>query len=146
MTTLITRDPIVPGDLLAKVGSPEAGGSVLFLGSVRRGPEDGPVASIEYSAYEAMVEAEWAKILAEAAVKWPSARFAVQHRIGLVPVGEASIAVAVAVPHRAEAFAACQWIVDESKARLPVWKKERFDDGRMAWREDSVGATRPRHA
>ena len=141
----ITRAPIVPDELLAAVGSPEAGATALFVGTVRRGPEDGPVDGIDYSAYESMVEAEWNRILAEALTRWPVGRFAAQHRVGRLAVGEASIGVAVSMPHRAEAFAACQWIVDTAKARLPVWKKERFADGRAAWREDSSGAAHPRH-
>jgi molybdopterin synthase catalytic subunit len=141
----VTRSAISAADLVAAVASSSAGGTAVFLGTVRQGPEDGPIASIEYSAYEAMVKAEWARIVAEAQVRWPGGRFAVQHRVGLVPLGEASIGVAAAMPHRAEAFAACQWIVDEAKSRLPVWKKERFVDGHYAWREEPVGASRPRH-
>jgi molybdopterin synthase catalytic subunit len=141
----ITRSPIQPERLLSAVSSTGTGGTALFLGTVRSGPGDGPVASIEYSAYEAMVEAEWTRILAEAMTRWPAGRFAAQHRVGTVAVGEASMAVAVATAHRAEAFAACQWIVDEAKARLPIWKKEQFSDGRMAWREDPAGVARPRH-
>ena len=98
-----------------------------------------------YSAYEEMAAAEFERILDEALGQWPDARFAAQHRVGLVPVGEPSIAVAAAAPHRAEAFAACQYVVDESKKRLPVWKKEMFDDGTVRWREgegSSAAATR----
>jgi molybdopterin synthase catalytic subunit len=136
----LTRDPIDVTRLLAAVAHPAAGGTALFLGTVRRGADDGPVTSIDYSAYEAMAQGEWSKILTEARGRWPAGRFAAEHRLGLVPVGEASIAVAVATPHRAEAFAACQWIVDEAKRRLPVWKKELFDDGHSAWREDAAAA------
>jgi molybdopterin synthase catalytic subunit len=108
---------------------------VLFVGSVRRSAEDGPVVSIEYSAYEEMTAAEFDRILQEAAVRWPDTRIAAQHRLGVIPVGEPSIAIAAAAPHRDEAFAACRFVIEEAKQRLPIWKKERFEDGSVKWRE-----------
>jgi molybdopterin synthase catalytic subunit len=130
----LTRAPIQPGELLAAVSDPALGGVVLFLGTARRGEEDGPVAVIEYSAYEAMVGAELERILAEARERWPAARLAAVHRVGTVPAGEASIGIAAALPHRAEAFAACRYVIEEVKLRLPVWKREVFDDGRRDWK------------
>ena len=132
----LTRDPIDVAYLIATVGAPERGGTVVFLGSVRRGTEDGTVSGIEYSAYEQMVEAEFSRILAEASERWPHTHCAGQHRLGLVPAGEPSIAVAAAAPHRREAFEACRYVIEEAKTRLPVWKKENFDDGSARWRED----------
>jgi molybdopterin synthase catalytic subunit len=132
----LTHAPIQPGELLAAVSDPGLGGSVLFLGSVRRSEDDGPVAAIEYSAYEAMVAAELERILAEARARWPAAKLAAQHRVGAIPAGEASIGIAAALPHRAEAFAACRYVIEEIKRRLPVWKREVFDDGRRAWKAE----------
>ncbi len=132
----LTFDPIDPAGLVAEVADAGCGGAVLFLGSVRRSTEDGAVEAIAYSAYEAMAVAEFDRILAAAAAQWPSARFAARHRLGVVPTGEPSIAVAAAAPHRDEAFAACRFVIDEAKRRLPVWKKERFADGTTRWRED----------
>ncbi len=132
--TYLTRAPIQPGELLAAVSDPALGGVVLFLGSVRRSEEDGPVVAIEYSAYEAMVGAELERILAEAGERWPAARLAAIHRVGSVPVGEPSIGIAAALPHRAEAFAACRYVIEEVKRRLPVWGRELFDDGRRDWK------------
>ncbi len=114
---------------------PELGGTALFIGSVRRGDGDGPVEAIEYSAYEEMLEAEFSKIMAETAAQWPGSRVAGMHRVGLVPVGESSVAIAAAAPHRADAFAACRYAIEQAKKRLPVWKKEIFEDGSAAWRE-----------
>lgn len=131
----VTREPIDLARLVAEVSGPGRGGTVLFLGSVRRGPEDGPVQAIEYSAYEEMVGPELERILREAEARWPDARFAAQHRVGRVALGEPSIAVAAGAPHRAEAFAACRFVIDEAKKRLPVWKKEWFDDGGARWRD-----------
>lgn len=92
--------------------------------------------SIEYTAYEEMVVAEFDRILAEARERWPNGRLAVCHRLGTVPAGEASIAIAAATPHRADAFAACRYVIEEVKRRLPVWKQEILDDGTRRWRGD----------
>ena len=131
----ITATAIDVQALLNEVGNPECGGIVLFLGTVRRGVEDGPVTEIEYSAYSEMAEEEFARIIEDAAARWPGARLAARHRVGAVPLGEPSVAVAAAAPHRAQAFDAARFVIDEAKRRLPVWKKERFEDGSSQWRE-----------
>ncbi len=136
MSRYLTHDPIDVGNLLAQVGGPGRGGTVLFLGSVRRGEEDGPVAAIEYSAYEEMAAAEFERIAAEVRDRWPDIVCRAVHRIGNVPVGEPSIAVVAAAPHRREAFEACRFTIDEAKRRLPVWKRERLDDGTTRWRQE----------
>ncbi len=133
----LTRRPIEPAALLAAVSDAGLGGAALFLGTVRRGAEDGPVTAIEYSAYEEMVVAEFDRILDEVRARWPGGRVAACHRLGTVPAGEASIAIAAAMPHRAEAFAACRYVIEEVKRRLPVWKQEILDDGTRRWRENS---------
>ena len=130
---MLTRDPISPAALLAEVASPECGGTCLFLGTVRDGPEDGGVTGIEYSAYEPMAVAELDRIRAEAVKRWPGARIAVRHRLGLVATEDASIGIAVAAPHREAAFAACRYVIEAVKQRLPVWKKELRADGTMLW-------------
>lgn len=129
--------------LLAEVAGAERGGTVLFLGSVRRGDEDGSVVAIDYTAYEEMAGRECGRILAEARDRWPQVHVTLRHRIGPVPTGEPSVAVVAAAPHRAEAFDACRFTIDALKRRLPIWKKERFADGTARWRED-VHAGRPR--
>lgn len=134
----LTRRPIEPGTLLAAVNAPGLGGAALFLGTVRRGAEDGPVAAIEYSAYEEMVVAECDRILGEVRERWPGGRVAICQRLGTVPAGEASIAIAAAMPHRAEAFAACRYLIEEVKRRLPVWKQEILDDGTRRWQANST--------
>ena len=135
----VTPRPIDVLGLLTTVTGPELGGTALFIGSVRRGDGDGPVEAIEYSAYEEMLEAEFSKIMAETAARWPGSRVAGMHRVGRVPVGESSVAIAAAAPHRADAFAACRYAIEQAKKRLPVWKKEIFEDGSAAWREDDEG-------
>ena len=133
----LTPNRILLDALLAEVQSPERGGTCVFLGSVRNGPEESGVTEIEYSAYEAMAEAEIERMLGEARERWPDARVALRHRLGRVLVGEASIAIAAAAPHRAEAFAACRHIIEEVKRRLPMWKKEYHIDGTAAWVDPS---------
>ncbi len=129
----LTRDPISPAALLAEVASPGCGGTCLFLGTVRDAPEDGGVTAIEYTAYDAMATAELDRIRAEMVKRWPTARLAIRHRLGLVATEEASIGIAVAAPHRDEAFAACRYVIEEVKRRLPVWKKELRADGTTLW-------------
>ncbi|PYP60799.1 MAG: molybdenum cofactor biosynthesis protein MoaE [Gemmatimonadetes bacterium] len=138
----LTRDPLSVERLVAEVSAPERGGTCVFLGTVRNGPEEQGVTAIEYSAYEAMVEAEFGRLLADAGGRWPQARIAVRHRLGTIPSGEASIAIAVAAPHRAEAFEACRFVIEEVKRRIPVWKKELRVDGTETWVDPSG---RPSH-
>ncbi len=135
--TYLTPNRISLDALLAVVQSPECGGTCVFLGTVRNGPEEGGVTEIEYSAYEAMADAEIERMLAEARERWPDARIALRHRLGRVPVGEASIAIVAAAPHRAEAFAACRHVIEAVKRRLPIWKKEYRADGTAAWVDPS---------
>jgi molybdopterin synthase catalytic subunit len=126
----LTRHPLDVAELLAEVQSPARGGTCVFVGTVR---DDGDVTGIEYSAYEAMALEEIARIVSDAQAQWPDARVTLQHRLGLIPIGEASIAIAAGAPHRAEAFAACRFVIEEVKKRLPVWKKELRADGSAAW-------------
>lgn len=148
--TFLIREPITVDALLAEVSSAERGGTCLFLGTVRNGPEEHGVTAIEYSAYEQMVEAEFGRLLADAAARWPEARIAVRHRLGTIPVGAASIAIAAAAPHRAQAFEACRFVIEEVKRRIPVWKKELRVDGTEVWVDPSGRPTvrpadRPSH-
>jgi len=126
----LTRHRIDVADLLAAVQSAERGGTCVFLGTVRN---DDDVTGIEYSAYDDMALAEIERILAEARDRWPESRVILQHRLGLIPVGEASIAIAAAAPHRDAAFAACRYVIEEVKKRLPIWKKELRGDGSATW-------------
>jgi molybdopterin synthase catalytic subunit len=130
----LTRHPLDLADLLAEVQGPERGGTCTFLGTVRN---DGDVTGIDYSAYEAMAFEEIERILSEATAQWPEARVTLQHRLGLIPVGEASIGIVAAAPHRDDAFAACRFVIEEVKKRLPVWKKEHHVDGTAAWVDPS---------
>ena len=107
-------------------------GTCVFLGTVRN---DADVTDIDYSAYEAMTLEEIERILAEAHERWPGSRVTLQHRLGVIPVGQASIAIAAAAPHRDAAFATCRYVIEEVKKRLPIWKKELRGDGTGNWVE-----------
>jgi len=133
----LTRSPISLDTLLGEVSAPEHGGTCVFLGTVRNGPDEQGVTAIEYSAYEEMVEVEFGRLLEDAGARWPEARVAVRHRLGVIPSGEASIAIAAAAPHRAQAFEACRFVIEEVKRRIPVWKKELRVDGTATWVDPS---------
>ena len=130
----LTRHSISVEALLGQVQGPERGGTCIFLGTVRH--DDG-VTAIEYSAYDDMAVAEMTRMLDEARERWPDARVIVQHRLGLLPVGEASIAIVAAATHRDEAFAACRYVIEDVKKRLPIWKKEMHADGTSTWVDPS---------
>ena len=130
----LIRSPISIDALLAQVQSPERGGTCVFLGTVRR---DEDVTGIDYSAYDDMAIAEIRRILDEAQERWSNARVTLQHRLGLVAVGEASIGIVAAAPHRDAAFAACRYVIEEVKKRLAVRKKEVHADGTTTWVDPS---------
>src|SRR5258708_32207554 len=107
--THLARQRIDVADLLAEAQGPERGGTSVFLGTVRN---DADITGIDYSAYEAMAFEEIERILSDARERWPDARVTLQHRLGVIPAGEASIGIAAAAPHRAQAFAACRYGID----------------------------------
>jgi len=134
----IVHDPIETGDVLAKVGAPEDGATLLFLGMVRDHADGRPVTGMTYEAYEEMGTPVLHEIAAEAAQRIESDRVAVVHRVGDLTIGDVSVAIAVSSPHRAEAYDASRYIIEEIKKRLPVWKKEHYTDGAHEWVEGTV--------
>jgi molybdopterin synthase catalytic subunit len=111
--------------------SPQDGALCLFVGVVRNENGGRPVLRLEYEAYEEMALPLMAEIEAEVRGRWPVTEVRLVHRLGPLAIGEASVAVAVASPHRAEAFAACRHAIDTLKARVPIWKKEFYADGSL---------------
>ncbi|HYA83778.1 MAG TPA: molybdenum cofactor biosynthesis protein MoaE [Candidatus Bathyarchaeia archaeon] len=109
-----------------------AGGTVLFVGSVRDHNEDGRVSEIYYEAYKEMAEKNLTEIEIEARKKWNIKKFVAVHRTGNLKVGEVAVAVAASAEHRKEAFEACRYGIDEIKIRVPIWKKE-VSDSRIGW-------------
>lgn len=136
----ITTDPIDPAAALARVGGPEDGATLLFLGVVRNANEGRPVSGVDYEGYAEMARDELAAIVREAAERAGSVRVGAVHRLGDLKVGEVSVAVAVSTPHRAEAFEAARHVMEEVKKRLPVWKRERYLDGEAEWLEGRTPA------
>ncbi|HEX6433705.1 MAG TPA: molybdenum cofactor biosynthesis protein MoaE [Gemmatimonadales bacterium] len=128
----LKSDPPELGALIAQVESPARGGVACFLGTVRNHHGSRQVLRLEYSAYGAMAEAECARIVAEAEDRWECA-VALAHRIGALEVGDTAVAIAAASPHREEAFAACRYVIEEVKRRVPIWKREFFEDGTVEW-------------
>lgn len=128
----LTERPIDVELLIERVESDERGGVAVFLGTVRNHHAGREVERLEYSAYGPMAEAECARIVAEAEQEYGAA-VAVEHRIGALGVGDVSVAIAAAAPHRDEAFAACRHVIDELKRRVPIWKREHYTDGSVAW-------------
>jgi molybdopterin synthase catalytic subunit len=115
---------------LAGVADPTCGASVLFLGTVRNhAPGKHDVSHLEYEAYAEHVVAKIEEIVAEAVEKWPVRNVAAIHRTGEVPVEGVSVAVAASSPHRADAFEAARYVIDELKLRAPIWKKEHWPGG-----------------
>lgn len=126
-------EPIDGGALLNEVGRPDSGATVLFLGTVRDHSEDKEgVTHLEYEVFAERVEPKISEIVDEASERWPVLNAVVEHRSGVVELGEASVAVAVACAHRSDAFEAARFIIDELKKRAPIWKKE-FWPGGSEW-------------
>jgi molybdopterin synthase catalytic subunit len=115
--------------LRARVADDRAGAVATFAGIVRNHHAGKAVSHLEYEAYGSMAESVLRDILAEAADRWELLGAAVVHRVGRLEVGEASVAIAVSSAHRGESFAALRYIIDELKARAPIWKRETGPDG-----------------
>lgn len=127
--TYLTDGPIDPAALVRSVVRAEDGAYVLFEGVVRNHNEGKQVESIDYEAYRPMAEKEMARVVDDVRAAYPDVAVAVVHRLGHLVVGDSSIAIACASPHRAESFEACRMVIDRIKQTVPIWKKERGPDG-----------------
>jgi molybdopterin synthase catalytic subunit len=122
----ITAEPINEASLVAqRTMSSGMGAAVYFTGVVRGSEEGSVIQAIEYEAFQRMVEHQFGLLFDEMEKRWPVESVRLVHRIGVVKVNEPSLWVEVIAPHRAEAFAACQWLIDEMKRVVPIWKKVR---------------------
>lgn len=131
--TGITEEVLSTDDILGRVGADEDGAILLFLGVVRDHNDDRPVTGMEYEAYGEMAEGVLENIASEVEERWETDRVVILHRIGPLEIGEASVAIAVSTPHRAEAYEASRYVIEEIKERLPVWKREHYEDGERRW-------------
>ncbi len=129
----ITSEDIELGDVVRAVEAGDAGAIVHFLGVVRNNTEGREVSYLEYEAYPPMAEKKMAEIAEEIHEKWGLDRVAMIHRVGRLEIGEVSVAVAVASPHRKEAFEACHYAMNRLKQIVPIWKREVWADGEEEW-------------
>jgi molybdopterin synthase catalytic subunit len=133
MRIALTDRVLDGGALLSEVAAPGNGAAVLFVGTVRDVNDGRAVTGMEYSAYARMADAELSRIVAEAAERFGTSNIAVEHRTGALCVGDAGVMIAVAHPHRAAAFDAARYVIEELKRRVPIWKREHYADGTREW-------------
>jgi molybdopterin synthase catalytic subunit len=127
----IVSEPIDVAAVTAAVARPSAGATVTFVGTTRDHNDGRRVSRLEYEAYPEMALVEMRKIGETAQQRWPIDKVAVVHRIGVVPLGEASVVIAVSAGHRHAAFEACHFVIDRLKEVVPIWKKEYFEGGEI---------------
>lgn len=126
---LLADTPLSIAACEAFVGDSEAGGTVVFIGTVRRQTQGKAVIALDFEAYGPMAIQEMTQIAHTACRQFGVLRVAIHHRIGHLTVGDIPVVIAVAAPHRRAAFDACQYCIDTLKETVPIWKKEIFEDG-----------------
>ncbi|XP_063817979.1 molybdopterin synthase catalytic subunit-like [Pseudophryne corroboree] len=132
----ISSEKLSADEVSQLVVSPCCGAVSIFIGTTRNNFEGKKVVSLEYEAYVPMAEAEIRKILSDIRQKWPSVRHvAVYHRLGVVPITEASVIIAVSSPHRNDSLDAVKYCINTLKATVPIWKKELYEEG-YTWKEN----------
>lgn len=125
----ITEKPIDIQKVIDATSSLGAGAVNVFIGTVRNTAHGKNVVWLEYECYESMAVVEIRRIIDEASQRWPLLGTAVSHRVGTLKPGEVSVVIAVSAPHRKDSFEACQFIINSLKEKVPIWKKEIFEDG-----------------
>jgi molybdopterin synthase catalytic subunit len=131
-TAIVTR-PIDCTALLAEVASPAFGATSMFIGTVRAVNEGRAVRGMEYASYEAMAAAELGRIADEAAATFGTTALVIEHRIGTLAIGDASVVIAVSHAHRGPALEATRYAIEQLKQRVPIWKREHYTDGSREW-------------
>ncbi len=133
MRAAIVETPLDGANLLREVSAPANGAAILFIGTVRDVNDGRAVTGIDYSAYSAMARRELESIVQEASSRFDTTHVVVEHRLGTLDIGEASVAIAVAHSRRAAAFDAARFVIEEIKRRVPIWKREHYSDGAREW-------------
>jgi molybdopterin synthase catalytic subunit len=133
MSFKIVAAVIDPDALKTRLAQAAAGACVTFEGWVRDHNDGESVAALEYEAHQAIAEQEGAKIIAEALQRFAIATAVCEHRVGKLAIGDCAVWVGVSAAHRGAAFDACRYIIDETKQRVPIWKKEHYRDGQTGW-------------
>lgn len=118
-------------ECIDKVADPGAGGTTVFIGTVRNQTKGKKVIRLEFEAYIPMAEKEMRKIAEHITEKWSALHVSMHHRVGSLDIGEAPVIISVSTPHRKAAFEACQYAIDTLKETVPIWKKEFFEDGEI---------------
>jgi molybdopterin synthase catalytic subunit len=129
----LTDQPIDLAPLVDQARHPSAGAVLLFLGTTREWTKERQTVALDYEAYNDMAERRLAELEAEARTRWPIIECHIVHRTGRVPPAEASVAIVVSTPHRRDAFAAGEWLIDTLKKDVPIWKREQWADGTTEW-------------
>lgn len=129
----VTADPLSVDEALAAVADPGAGGTCVFIGTVRDHSEAGDVTGLRYEAWEELAITRLRELAGELAEKWPVKKVAILHRTGDLNVGESSVVIACSAPHRADAFEACRHGIERLKEDIPIWKKEALVTGEAHW-------------
>lgn len=129
----VTADAIRPGDVLSELGGSADGAVILFLGRVRDHNDGRSVTGLDYEVYGEMAERELHDIATEAAARFEVTELRAIHRVAALEIGEISVAISVASPHRDAAYEASRYVIEEIKVRLPIWKRERYADGDTRW-------------
>jgi len=133
MSFKITSAPIDPEALKRTLTADAAGACVTFEGWVRDHNDGEPVVALEYEAHAAIAEDEGAKIVREARERFEVGTIRCEHRVGKLAIGDCAVWVGVSAAHRGAAFDACRYVIDETKQRVPIWKKEHYRDGHSGW-------------
>ena len=130
---ILVRRPVDGQRLLEHVADRDAGANILFVGTTRRTTAGELTEGLDYEAHEPMAAAALERLQVQALERFALTSCAIEHRLGWVPAGEASIAVALSAPHRREAFAAVEWLMERIKAEVPIWKCQAGEDGTRDW-------------
>ena len=141
MRCAIVSRPITPAALLTEVTTAATGATTLFIGTVRDVNDGRAVTGIEYSAYTDMAREEMERIAQEAAQRFEGIRAVIEHRVGLLALEEISVAIVVAHARRTPAMDANRYIIEELKRRVPVWKRELYQDGERVWVDPSAATS-----
>jgi molybdopterin synthase catalytic subunit len=131
----LTPHPLSTADAVAFVIDGAAGGIAVFMGTTRAetSPDGRQLLALDYDAYAEMAIEHLRRLVATARANGEVTKVALLHRLGRVAIGEPSVVIAVSTPHRAAAFDACRFLIDQLKADVPIWKQERWDDGTGTW-------------
>ena len=129
----VTTQVVDPQEALAFVADPAAGGTCVFVGTVRDHSDAGGVTSLEYEAWTELAERRLREIAGELFERWDVRKVAVLHRTGTLEIGDVSVVVACSAPHRADAFEACRHGIERVKEDVPIWKKELLATGESEW-------------